>query len=490
MDAVRKGLLVVAALAATALISGTAAAPASAATTWLCKPGTSPNPCYGDLTTTVYPTAGGARTDNDRVANKPKFDCFYVYPTVSEDEGTNSDLSIDPEQIAVAHFQASRFSDVCRVWAPMYRQLTLDAIQDPDVPVSALELAYGDVKAAFAEYMRKHNNGRGVVLIGHSQGTGMLTQLIRGKIDPYKPARRRLISAMLLGGNVLVKQGSGVGGVFQKIPACNKPKRTGCVVAYSTFDETPPDDAAFGKPNSTFADIFGLAGRTDLEVLCTNPAALGGGSAALRTLIPTAPFPGTIGQGITVTFAGPPPTAPTPWVEPRDHYTGACVRENGAHVLKIAPIGNARNLNATPDATWGLHLADVNIALGNLVELARTQGKAYIKQRASAEGEGQVATRGRCTLGVQHSPGGSPSSFVRTTSRGHNEWSLMTERTQLGMHPAKLMQLKMEARNARERLESYRSEVRGEPASSKRRMRDLKQASDYADARLERAKRD
>lgn len=64
----------------------------------------------------------------------------------------------------------------------------------------------------------------------------------------------------------------------------------------------------------------------------------------------------------------------------------------------------------------------------------------------------------------------------------------MTERTALGVHPAKLMQLKLEARNARQRLEAYRDEVRGAPASSQRRMRDLKQASDYADARFERAK--
>ena len=65
----------------------------------------------------------------------------------------------------------------------------------------------------------------------------------------------------------------------------------------------------------------------------------------------------------------------------------------------------------------------------------------------------------------------------------------MTERTQLGVHPAKLMQLKREAEGARERLESYREEIRDAPASSQRRMRDLKQASDYADARLERARR-
>jgi hypothetical protein len=65
----------------------------------------------------------------------------------------------------------------------------------------------------------------------------------------------------------------------------------------------------------------------------------------------------------------------------------------------------------------------------------------------------------------------------------------MSERDQLAVHPAKMVELKMKARNARQRLESYREETRDAPSSSQRRMRDLKQASDYADARLERAKR-
>jgi hypothetical protein len=231
--------------------------------------------------------------------------------------------------------------------------------------------------------MHRYNHKRGVVLIGHSQGAGLLQQLVRGKIDPYKPARQRLISAMLLGGNVLVKKDGTAGGVFNHVLPCRNARQSGCVVAYSTYDEPPPNDTKFGLPGGTFADTFGLAGRTDLEVLCTNPAALAGGSAPLRTLLPTTPFPGAIGGGVKVTFGGAPPTAPTPWVEPRDHYSGACVHEsNGASVLKISRIGAARDLIPVPDATWGLHLADVNIALGDLVNLAGTQSKAYSKRRA------------------------------------------------------------------------------------------------------------
>ncbi|HTN79059.1 MAG TPA: DUF3089 domain-containing protein, partial [Acidimicrobiales bacterium] len=55
-------------------------------------------------------------------------DCFYVYPTVSTQAGPNADLTIEPAEKTVAEAQASRFSSVCNVWAPMYRQVTLSSL--------------------------------------------------------------------------------------------------------------------------------------------------------------------------------------------------------------------------------------------------------------------------------------------------------------------------------------------------------------------------
>jgi hypothetical protein len=375
----RPALLALSLVAAAVLLALPAGA--HAATTWLCKPGANPNPCFGSLQTTVIDSSGQSHVETPKNAKKPPIDCFYVYPTVSDDKTTNSDLSIDPEEIAIAQFQAARFSQRCRVFAPMYRQLTLQAIFGAAPPTAAVELAYSDVLAAWKEYLRKFNHGRGVVLIGHSQGSGMLEQLIRQKIDRSKKARSRLVSAILLGGNVTVKQGSNVGGVFKNVPGCRSARQTGCVIAFSTFNQTPPDNAVFGKPGAV-SDFFGQSGRTDLKVLCTNPAALRGGSAPLETLAPTIPFPGTLGVGVSILYNGSPPTAPTPWVTPQDHYTGQCVESNGANVLMISPVGAARTLTPVPDATWGLHLADGNIALGNLVDDVRAETKAYLKQRA------------------------------------------------------------------------------------------------------------
>jgi hypothetical protein len=83
---------------------------------------------------------------------------------------------------------------------------------------------------------------------------------------------------------------------------------------------------------------------------------------------------------LTILYGGVVPLAPTPWLQPPGHYDAQCVEANGASVLMTSDQDGAVHLHASPDATWGLHLADVNIALGNLVDLVGTQAKAYLKR--------------------------------------------------------------------------------------------------------------
>lgn len=352
-------------------------------TVWLCRPGVEPNPCRESLETTVYSESGEARVENPPLARRPKIDCFYVYPTVSEDPGSNSDRDVDEEEVAIARYQAARFSQRCRVYAPVYRQRTLAAIGtgSPEQQAAALQLAYTDIRAAWRDYLEDFNRGRGFVLIGHSQGTTMLRQMIRTEIDPRRGVRRRLVSALLLGGNVTVRKDTRTGGDFRRVPGCTRADRIRCVVAYSAFNETPPSNSRFGRPGGSGVNPFGFPTGPEYEVLCTNPAELAGGVAPLQTYIRSEPYPGVIGALIVVMFGGPPPSAPTPWIQPQDHYTGECLEEDGAGFLMIREVGSARRLNPSPDRSWGLHLADVNIALGDLVELVRTQGRAYLKAR-------------------------------------------------------------------------------------------------------------
>jgi hypothetical protein len=373
-------LLVLAAL----MLAAVSAAPASAAarsdTTWVCLPSETPNPCHDSLDTTIKTPNAGSKEVEPPFAKHPKIDCFYVYPTVNDQTGPNADGTVGPQERSIANYQAARFSRRCRVYAPAYRQLTLPALFAGTVTDAATKLAYSDVKKAFRDYIAHYNHGRGFVLIGHSQGSFMLRALVRDLIDGHPKLRRQMVSAILLGGNVTVKKGSDRGGDFQNVPACHSQTQLHCVIAYSTYDEPPPDDALFGRVGSGLGGPLGLPTGDDLKVLCTNPGALGGGTGKLRTLVRTEPFQGAIQGGLVIMYGGVLPVAPTPWLQPAGYYSSQCRTHHGIHVLHVDARAGAQDLNPSPDATWGLHLADVNIALGQLVGTVKHEADAYVRR--------------------------------------------------------------------------------------------------------------
>jgi DUF3089 family protein len=346
---------------------------------WLCRPGQANDPCTSSLTATVAPETGPTRVVSASDASHPSIDCFYVYPTVSSQSGALANLHIDPTETAVAKSQASRFSQTCRVFAPMYPQLTLSAILKPaDLTAANLLTAYTGVARAWDDYLTHYNDGRGVVVIGHSQGSAMLIALLRREVDNDPTVRRHLVSAIILGGNVTVPIGKAVGGSFQHIPACASTTETGCVIAYSSFDQQPPSDSLFGRPGSGVSGLSPGAPSTSagLQVLCVNPASPSGGSAPLIPYFPSAQT--TQGLGSEASVA---PVVSTPWVTEPNLYTGQCEYQEGASWLQVsAPInpGDTRPIvKQTIGPTWGLHLVDVNIALGNLVALVGDESRAY-----------------------------------------------------------------------------------------------------------------
>jgi hypothetical protein len=114
----------VGALNALVLTIGATASAAAAKTIWLCQPGHKPDPCTPGPSTTAYSsTLAPLRVTHPKPAKRPLFDCFYVYPTVSDQPTTLSTRRIDPEQRSIAHYQAARYSQYCREFAPMYRQV-------------------------------------------------------------------------------------------------------------------------------------------------------------------------------------------------------------------------------------------------------------------------------------------------------------------------------------------------------------------------------
>ncbi len=325
----------------------------SDAATWLCRPGKTPSPCQVNLDATVKAADGSLTPDPFTAATDPKIDCFYVYPTVSTDPGQNSDMVANAAENGVVVAQAARFASVCRLFAPLYRQVTLTALNkgvgnflDPQ----AHDLAYNDVLAAFQQYLAKDNQGRGFVLIGHSQGSMHLIRLIKEQIDPNPQLRSRLVSALVIGAGVRVPAGADVGGDFANVPACRKTDQTGCVVAYSSFNATSP------PPSNS---LFGRGG-----VLCVNPAALAGGPADLRGYFPAGSTPA--GAGVT-----------TPYVATKGSVQGECVNQDGASYLKITAAPGTGIPGNISGVQWGLHVIDVNLTQGDLIALVARQATAY-----------------------------------------------------------------------------------------------------------------
>ncbi|HMJ82526.1 MAG TPA: DUF3089 domain-containing protein [Vicinamibacterales bacterium] len=372
------------------LLAATIASPAAAQTAkndyadgknWLCRPGRA-DACAVDQSTTIV-AANGTLTREDWKANpNAAIDCFYVYPTVSTDTGGNSDMNAGPEENGVVRAQLARFASQCRVFAPLYRQATLTALRAAATasPIAVdRALGYNDVLDSWNHYLQHDNNGRGVVLIGHSQGSGVLTQLMRNEIDG-KPVQSKMISALLLGTSLAVPKGKDVGGAFQHIPLCHSTSQVGCAIAYASFRSTIPPPA-----NSR----FGRAQGENMQAACVNPAALGGGSGELHAYLSAA------GRSIVGSAAEPRPWVTpakpieTPFVSVPGLLTAQCVANDKGSYLEVTVHGNPADprvddiagdvmANGEVNPSWGLHLIDVNLAMGNLVDIVRGQGKAYL----------------------------------------------------------------------------------------------------------------
>jgi hypothetical protein len=245
---------------------------------WLCNPNAANNRCKDG-----NPDATEVMTDNklSAVATPQhvdtKLDCFYVYPTVdlTQTAGRVSDYSNIETIWSTAKQQATPFSDVCTVYAPLYHQAKIGSYLDPTRD-ALLEEAYAEIEDAFKHYMAQYNHGRDIVLIGHSQGTHMLRRLIQRHFegDENKSRRDQLALALLIGtlGDITVPPGKLVGGTFKDVPLCASKTERGCVITYSTYSTAKPPTAAFG--------LFVGGVPMGMDTACSNPAALGGGKAA------------------------------------------------------------------------------------------------------------------------------------------------------------------------------------------------------------------
>ncbi|HET9428528.1 MAG TPA: DUF3089 domain-containing protein [Allosphingosinicella sp.] len=347
---------------------------------WLCLPGRA-DACGAPLATAALNPNGYGSNGQVTPAADPPIDCFYVYPTISRDAALNADLATGPEEQAVTAIQFARFASICRPFAPIYRQATLASIPamfGGTDPAPILGLAYGDVVAAWRHYLQNHNQGRPFVLIGHSQGSIHLSQLLAREIEGTRAADR-MLSALLIGFNIEVPEGETVGGTFRRTPLCTRAGQTNCVITYVSFRATNPP-----PPGS----MFGRSARPGMTVACTNPAALGRrGSALLDSYWYAGPSVTTTQSAIDWSSQGAPPA---PFLRTEGLVSAACVNRGPVGYLSVmveADPNDARTDRIPGDVSiggqiqpgWGLHLADMNLAMGDLLIAVEQQKDALAR---------------------------------------------------------------------------------------------------------------
>ncbi len=165
---------------------------------------------------------------------------------------------------------------------------------------STSTVAYDSVLPAWQWFLAR-TGSKPIILIGDSQGSAVLIHLISAQIDHQPSVLRRLLVAILVGGNLQVPAGKTAGATFTKVSLCAAATQTGCAIAFSSYPSQPPADSVFGRPGQGVSLQSGQTAKAGQQVACVNPATLSGGAPARRPR----PLPA---------HGHPDPPAPYPWL--------------------------------------------------------------------------------------------------------------------------------------------------------------------------------
>ena len=199
---------------------------------------------------------------------------FYVHPTSAFDTMRWNVPAGEPVSSAQAErflrMQATALAGAGTVWAPRYRQAVFGAfLTDKPAATQAIDLAYGDVKAAFEAFLKANPSGP-IILAGHSQGTLHLLRLIAERAGGTD-WRSRVVAIYAPGWPISIAHDLPRLG----FPACTAARQTGCILSWQSF--APPADTS--ALESAFDHGTGFDGqpRKGSAMLCTN--ILTGGAA-------------------------------------------------------------------------------------------------------------------------------------------------------------------------------------------------------------------
>jgi len=344
---------------------------------WLCRPDLATDACHGDLDVTELRRDGSRAIVPFVPAAAPTVDCFYVYPTVDPSivPGNHIDFSDTTIMREVTRFEIARFGAVCRLFVPLYRQVTIATyLASPEERAERLGAAFDDVLDAFRWYRAHYDQGYPIVLLGHSQGAEMVMRLLNTLFARDDALRWRLLVAMAIGSGVERPDASAAAAASDRarhIPLCTSGDELGCLVAFNTFRPEGSRYPWLGRP---------LEGR---QIACVNPADVGG---AGKHLLSGAVFPtrSRIAGDLAASR-----WANTPFLELRDFYSASCVDGgDGFHYLAVEPAPGPTDKRTSPvdldSPMWrtplGLHLLDYQFAQGDLVDLVQRKAAIAAKR--------------------------------------------------------------------------------------------------------------
>ena len=307
----------------------------------------------------------GPRVDRDRVGPPDPLVALDQVPANATLEDT-SDMELMVRQ------QAAQFSQTCRVFAPLYEQATIGTYglgsgEPPDMTAPEFDTAYEQVLDAFRHYMHNDNEGRPLVLLGHSQGSHHLTRLTSDLFDNDPELRSRLVVAALIGAGgfaVNTAPGSDVGGTFRNVPLCAELEETGCVISYTAFNEaSPPAPGAFATP---------LEG---MESACVNPVDLVGASSTTSESIFDYPEMGFSALATDISQIGLGEVG-TEFVGYPQAYEAECVTDGPSTWLQVRELDELAQRPAVPidnelveSSGLGLHLLDYHLLAADLLTI-------------------------------------------------------------------------------------------------------------------------
>lgn len=340
---------------------------------WLCRPDleAETNVCSRDISATIVFADGTQQLEHNIAGDEQPVDCFYVYPTSSADSSDNSDLTPGKEETEEVFSHVARYRKVCEVFAPVYRQITVSALLAGKYFDSDLnDIAYGDVLDSFKHFIANHE-GRGFILVSHSQGSTQLVRLIKEEIESTPYLAKRMISAHLIGWTVELPLDGEVGATFISTPPCTFESEINCFISYTSFREgVPPIEEAH------LGFHFGVTANEDTRAACTHPVDLGGGKLNLDsyfTLAELGPYSDPArNESIT-----------TPFVKVPGLVQGECIEQDGAGFLSITQDADPSDprvddINNDLFPGWGLHLIDIAMAQGDLVSLGERQANKWL----------------------------------------------------------------------------------------------------------------